>query len=77
MTRPVPGRVQTRYGYIGAAADYMGTTTKALRKRVERRTIPYIKDGRRIKFDFRVLDLYMAQRSHAPLNAQAILEPQP
>ena len=69
-------QVTPRYLNIDDAAVYLGTTRKALRKRIERRTIPYLKDGRRIKFDCRVLDFYMAQRSHVPLHApDELLEP--
>jgi excisionase family DNA binding protein len=48
---------------VPAAAVYLGVTEKALRKRVERGNIPYIKDGRSVKFDTHALDQFMAQRA--------------
>jgi excisionase family DNA binding protein len=65
MSSPASPRVTPRYLYMRDAAVYLGTTGTALRKRIERRTIPFIKDGRRIKFDTRVLDLYMQERAVA------------
>lgn len=51
-----------------AAAAYLGTTTVALRRRADRRTIPFIKDGNRRKFDVVALDNYMAERAVVPVS---------
>jgi excisionase family DNA binding protein len=53
---------RSRYRPIAAAAEYLGITVMALRIRVKRRTIPFIKDGTRLRFDTRDLDAYMAAR---------------
>lgn len=50
-----------RYLNVEAAAAYLGDTEWALRHKVQRREIPFIKDGRRIKFDRHDLDAHMAR----------------
>lgn len=50
---------RARYGDIPAAATYLGMTEKAIRRKVERRQIPYIRIDGRIRFDFTDLDLWM------------------
>lgn len=51
-----------RYLGVADAAAYLGTSERALRNRVHRRTIPHIKDGKRLLFDVRDLDRHMAER---------------
>ncbi len=51
-----------RYLNLPAAAEYMGLTTSALRSKVARRDIPFIKDGRAVRFDVRDLDAWMHAR---------------
>jgi excisionase family DNA binding protein len=51
-----------RYLSTKEAAEYLGTTPAALRKRVERSELPHIKDGRRLRFDRFDLDAHM--RAH-------------
>jgi excisionase family DNA binding protein len=51
-----------RYFATKEAAEYLGTTPAALRKRVERGEIPYIRDGRRLRFDRLDLDAHMRAR---------------
>lgn len=48
-----------RYVYLPEAADYLGMTVTALRSKVQRRELTFIKDGRRLKFDKTDLDAYM------------------
>jgi hypothetical protein len=52
-----PGR---RYGSLREAAIYTGHTDKALRKRVERGEIPVRRAGRKLIFDFILLDQWVA-----------------
>ena len=49
----------TRYLTYSEAAEYLSLTPDALRKRVERGQIPYIQDGRWVRFDREELDLHM------------------
>jgi len=49
-----------RYMAVQEAARYIGVTETALRRRVERGSIPFIRDGRSIRFDASDLDRYMA-----------------
>lgn len=57
--------VAARYVGISLAATYLGISIKALEMRIQRRTIPFIKDGKRIKFDLLAIDKYMAERTVA------------
>jgi excisionase family DNA binding protein len=45
---------------VQEAARYIGVTETALRRRVERGSIPFIRDGRNIRFDAADLDRFMA-----------------
>lgn len=56
----------TRYLDMTTAAVYLGMSRIALFRRVQRRTIPFIRDGHRFKFDREALDSYMSQRQVAP-----------
>jgi excisionase family DNA binding protein len=47
---------------MSAAATYLGITDGALRMRVHRRTIPFIRDGHGLRFDKYELDAHM--RAH-------------
>ena len=51
-----------RYLSIHEAAQYIGCSDESLRQRVHRGNIPFIRDGRRIRFDREDLDRYMAAR---------------
>ena len=48
--------VEQRYGNIRDTAKRYGLTEKALRARVWRRQLPFIREGKRIYFDWRRLD---------------------
>jgi excisionase family DNA binding protein len=61
-----------RYMDMKQAAVYLGVSYKALRKRVERRSIPFIKDRKRVMFDSRALDSYMAERAIAFIPAKEV-----
>jgi excisionase family DNA binding protein len=47
---------ERRWLSVDEAATYLGTTTKAINSRVRRRTIPFVKDGRRTLVDRSALD---------------------
>jgi hypothetical protein len=49
-----------RYGSLREAAIYTGQTDKALQKRVERGEIPVRRAGRKLIFDFVLLDQWVA-----------------
>jgi excisionase family DNA binding protein len=51
-----------RYAHISDAARYLGTTESALRNRIHRGTIPFLRDGIRIVFDLRQLDREWAKK---------------
>ena len=48
-----------RYLDAGGAASYLALTKKAVYHRVSRRTIPYIRVGRLLRFDRDALDRWM------------------
>lgn len=56
----------TRYLDMTTAAVYLGMSRLALFRRVQRRSIPFIRDGRKFKFDREALDTFMAQRQVDP-----------
>jgi hypothetical protein len=45
-----------RFVTLPDAAAFLGMTTKAIRKRVERRTIPFRRAGKRLIFDLAELE---------------------
>ena len=47
------------YLTVGQAAEYLSVTEAALRAMIRRRDIPFIRMGRRIRFDVNVLDRWM------------------
>jgi excisionase family DNA binding protein len=49
-----------RFLTVHAAAAYLSLSRRALYHRVERRSIPFLKRGRRLWFDRTVLDRWMA-----------------
>ena len=49
------------------AVDYLKTTARSLKDRVRAREIPYIKDGKFIKFRRKDLDAYMESRRVTPI----------
>jgi excisionase family DNA binding protein len=49
-----------RFLTVHAAATYLSLSRRALYHRVERRSIPFLKRGRRLWFDRTVLDRWMA-----------------
>jgi excisionase family DNA binding protein len=55
--------VRSVYLDVPAAAEYLGISMPSIRMRVARRTIPFIKDGRRVKFNRTALDKYMRTKS--------------
>jgi excisionase family DNA binding protein len=50
-----------RFLNVGEAARYIGRTEKAVYRLVARRSIPFIKHGRRVHFDRLALDRWMAR----------------
>ena len=48
-----------RYLTVEDAAVYMGISERALRQRVARRTLPFIKDRKSVRFDIKELDKAM------------------
>lgn len=58
---------QEEYLSFDQAVIYLKTTKRALADRVRAREIPYIKDGKFIKFRRRDLDRYMEQRRVMPV----------
>jgi excisionase family DNA binding protein len=49
------------------AVDYLKTTARSLKDRVRAREIPYIKDGKFIKFRRKDLDAYMESHRVTPI----------
>ena len=49
-----------RYMSLQQAANYLGITETAIRQRIRRASIPFIRDGRSVRFDIADLDRYMA-----------------
>lgn len=47
---------------VTAAADYLGITVRHVRELVARRSIPYVKVGRLVRFLPEDLDAYLAER---------------
>ena len=59
MREPVSS-LSHRFISLSTAANYLGLTEKALRKRVERREIPFRRVGRKLVFDLLELDQWFA-----------------
>ncbi len=55
--------VEARYMTLREAAAYLSLTEKALRRRVERRQIPFTRIGRSVRFDRRALDRLMQREA--------------
>jgi excisionase family DNA binding protein len=53
---------ERRWLSVSAAADHLGVTEKAVRRRIERGTIAYTRFGARILVDRRALDDELADR---------------
>jgi excisionase family DNA binding protein len=53
---------ERRWLSVAAAADYLGMSEKAIRRRVERGTIAYTRHGSRILIDRRALDEELAKQ---------------
>jgi excisionase family DNA binding protein len=51
-----------RYLTVPEAAEYLGMTPNAVRMMVQKRDIPHIRVGRRVRFDIRDLDAHMRAR---------------
>src|SRR5262245_58237611 len=49
-----------RYLGVQEAAIYLGLTETAIRQRIKRGNIPFIRDGVTVRFDMHDLDRYMA-----------------
>ena len=60
MTDSVVAR--PRYMTVAQAAEYLGMTESALRSRIKRGDVTFIRDGNRIRFDRLALDAYMRNR---------------
>ena len=58
---------QEEYLSFDQAVVYLKTTKRALADRVRAREIPYIKDGKFIKFRRKDLDAYMESRRVMPI----------
>jgi excisionase family DNA binding protein len=44
---------------VGEAAEYLGSTPAAIRKRIHRGAIPYVRHGRSLMVDRRALDVQL------------------
>lgn len=55
----VPHTMTPRYLDVSAAAAYLGITETALRTRVHRGTMPFIREHGRLRFDTKDLDRLM------------------
>jgi excisionase family DNA binding protein len=53
---------ERRWLSVAGAADYLGLSEKAIRRRIERGTIAYTRHGTRILIDRRALDEELAGR---------------
>jgi excisionase family DNA binding protein len=51
-----------RWLSVSAAADHLGVTEKAVRRRIERGTVAYTRFGTRILIDRRALDVELGNR---------------
>jgi hypothetical protein len=59
-----PAAMSQRYASVHDAAAYLGITESALRCRVHRGQLPYIKeDSGRLTFDFLELEKYLSKRA--------------
>jgi excisionase family DNA binding protein len=54
--------MEPRYLTLKQAANYLSLSPQALYLRIHRRTIPFIKDGTRVRFDRLALDRFMRER---------------
>jgi excisionase family DNA binding protein len=54
--------VERRWLSVPAAADYLGMSEKAIRRRIERGTIVYTRNGTRILIDRRALDVELERQ---------------
>lgn len=52
-----------RYLCFNDAAEYLGLSIEALRMRVRRRSIRFVRDGKLLRFDKLYLDDYMRKRT--------------
>lgn len=59
---------QEEYLSFDQAVIYLKTTKRALADRVRSREIPYIKDGKYVKFRRKDLDAYMEKRRILPVD---------
>lgn len=59
---------QEEYLSFAQAVEYLKTTERALADRVRAREIPYIKDGKYVKFRRKDLDAYMEKRRILPID---------
>jgi excisionase family DNA binding protein len=55
--------MEPRYLSLREAASYLSLSKAALYLRIHRRTIPFIKDGGRVRFDRLALDRHMRERT--------------
>ena len=60
--------IERRYLDVHQAAIYLGATEKAIRYRVEARTLPFSRIGSRIVFDRQELDKLIAKNAVQPLS---------
>jgi excisionase family DNA binding protein len=57
---------ERRWLSVAAAADYLGLSEKAIRRRIERGSITYTRHGSRILVDRRALDRELARQLRNP-----------
>jgi excisionase family DNA binding protein len=57
---------ERRWLSVPATADYLGMSEKAIRRRIERGTIAYTREGSRILIDRRALDAELAAQMWNP-----------
>jgi excisionase family DNA binding protein len=55
--------VRRRYLTVSELATYLGRSRRAIYHRVQRRGIPFIREGHRVMFDKLAIDRWMAESS--------------
>jgi len=61
--------LEQRYLDVHAASIYLGMSEKAIRYKIESRTLPFTRAGHSIRFDRLELDKFLAGNAVKPLGA--------
>ena len=62
--------LEQRYLDVHAASVYLGMSEKAVRYKIESRTLPFTRAGHSIRFDRLELDKFLANNAVKPLGAR-------